>query len=153
MRKAGRILHLLINSWIVAFLMAFWLWYVATSEYGADVHGKYHPVVTPMVIEDMQSDVYDFMPATRITGTATKLRRCSPVSMQWYLRENGIQVKVPSVFRDTPQVRDLGLMRWTALLVGVPPSMIPKLRAQVTHKCGMLPVTSTFYVGEEAPYE
>lgn len=153
MKKAGRLLHTLMSSWIVAFLMAFWLWSVATSDFGARTHGNYRPVVSPMVIDRMEPATYDFMPATRIAGSATKLRRCSPTDMQWYLRENGIEVTVPSVFRDAPQVRDLGEQKWSALLVGVPPSMIPKLRAEVTHLCGALPVISTFYVGEEAPNE
>lgn len=148
LRDAGRLLY---RSWFVFLLLWVWILAFAQTDASARLLGKVFPVVSPLHIDSVEETMDRGIPSTRISGTSLKIRNCSPVDMRWFIRDRGLEAPVPSYFQDPPRVRRAGIQTWHGLIVGVPPSRLSEVRAEVTHLCGAVTVTSEFYTPRRSP--
>lgn len=139
------------NFTLIIFLIVanFFVW-LQPSVLGA-IDGHFRPVTTQVELSRLnfqQSGI-----AHTWQGRAEKLRDCSFKRIDWYLGpRSGQRVRVSAHFTDPPQIRRVGELRWTGLVINLrPEDVVGNSHAYVYHQCPGLPwLTRTlFYEGRE----
>lgn len=133
-------------SWPAFFIAAGVLWMFSQSQTGAEMYGRFNPVVSPLQVTSVEPAIVAGAPGSRISGTAT-IRRdtCDYLEIEWYLHGQSRSVKTTAFFADPADVRAAGTARWEALLVGVPPERLQDTTGDVRHQCGIFPISTPFY--------
>ena len=121
-------------------------WTFATSERASRTLGGIWPVVSMLEIEDVEAVDVDGLAATRITGTAHKLRDCVFRGVSFYLHGPD-DVPVDAKFIDKPAVNGVGKLEWDGLLVGIEPNRLWETYGEVEHNCSGIAVISPFFIG------
>lgn len=148
-RMVDRVVSLA-TGWVAFTIALIWLALFVNSEPAARLQGEIWPVVTPLQVDTVSPfAMLDGTPATRISGTAVKLRDCNFRTTRWYIEDaDGRDTRVNAYFLDPPLIRQPGVLTWDALIVGVTPEMLSTSRAEVHHECQRLPVVSFYYRGD-----
>lgn len=138
-----------LTSWYAAALALGWLTLFVQTDTAAKLQGTIAPVVTTFQIDHIEPTVIGGeIPASRLSGTAVKLRDCTYTDVQWYLTDDtGRRTPVKAFFLEPPRVNAPGVIRWEALIVGVIPEAIPQTNAVVRHDCSNWPVISQYFDG------
>ena len=138
-------------GWPIFILSALWLVWFSQTDIAAELHGRIHPVVTPLTVTSVEPATIQGAPAVRIEGFATIEREsCDYISVGWYLNGSTRRVSVPAFFSDPAQVRESGRSEWSALMVGVTPEQLGDTRGNVRHECGRFPVLTPFFVPDDS---
>lgn len=122
------------------------VWFVPLG----DIEGRYFPVTTQIALT-----APEVMPPpewrTRWHGTATKLRECDPVQLEWFLGpRGGRRVMVTAVFQDPPEVRDMGELEWDAVVISLDEqAVLTNSHADMLHDCGWPWLTRTAFYDPE----
>lgn len=121
------------------------------SGKAANVIGYHFPVVTPLEITGVKEVINFGLPSSLIEGTSTKLRDCDQRTMRWYIGEGENEGSVTSMFTEKPQSRKKGVMKFSGIIVGLPPEKLDIARSVVGHDCfgGSVRVISSFYEGKK----
>ena len=127
----------------VAVTLAFLLIWLL-SLYAGKVEGALFPVVvdTKITSADRISSLN-----TRVTGSATKLRECSFVRIEWFLGTPKLSAYIPVVFEERSKVRTAEAFQFGPWILRMSPEEVRDFSyAIVYHKCHPLWLTETrFY--------
>ena len=138
-------------SWPAFFIAAGVLWMFSQSQTGAEMYGRFNPVVSPLQVTSVEPAIVAGAPGSKISGFAT-IRRdsCDYLDVEWTLHSDNRSVRSTAFFADKAQVREPGTHQWEALLVGVEPDKLQYSTGDVRHECGVFPVVSPFYRPDES---
>lgn len=137
-----------VGGWLLPLVLAVALagWTVATSDRASRTLGTVWPVVSLLEIIETVPEEVDGLASSLISGTARKLRNCGYRGISFYLGgPDG--VPVDARFRDQPQVREVGVLHWSGLVVGIPPDRLWETYGEVQHNCNGVTVISPFFIG------
>lgn len=151
MARLTRTMRWLLLSWpsFAGALVVLWLF--SQSDHGAALYGRLNPVTSPLQVTNVEPASVNGAPGSRISGTAVIHRdTCDYLDVEWELHGDRRSVRATAFFADEARVREAGVQRWEALLVGVPPHKLRDTTGDVRHQCGMFPVMSPFYRPDES---
>jgi len=139
------------NSFVIWTGILFLLILVFTGK-ASTVVGNYFPVVTPLKIDSIEEIFDKGLPSVIISGTSTKLRNCDQRTMNWFIREGRNEGSVFSMFMDEPKSREIGVIEFKGIVVGLPKNKIEFSRSEVVHDCfgGQVRVVTQFFTGSKA---
>lgn len=104
------------------------------------LEGRVLPVMGPLdMISSVPAPPPDYR--HRWNAEATKLRNCQWIETIWYLGpRNGSKVRVSVSYTDPPEVRTVGRLYWTGLVVNLDPAeLMGNSHSDVVHQCPWRP--------------
>lgn len=136
-----------------------WLAFFSQTDLAATLQGRYMPVVGQLQVTSVKTgyrtriDGTRGAPVTILKGEAIIYRaECDYDGLDWKLiGENGKTVPVRAEFEDETQVREKGLQKWEALVIGVRPDKVLQTVGFAKHNCGPIPVRSPFFFPNREP--
>lgn len=146
-------------SWPVMLVACTWLAWLSQSDIAATLQGRYAPAVGQLQVTSVtmgyrtRIDGTRGAPVTILKGEAIIYREsCNYDGLDWKLiGENGKTVPVKAEFEDETQVREKGLQKWEALVIGVRPENVLRTVGFAKHDCGPFPVRSPFFFPNREP--
>lgn len=139
------------SSWPAALASVLALSLLARTEMAAELHGRLDPVVTPLTVTSVTptwryiSDEAPMMESSMIAGEAVILRERDHPTVTWELQGVSKTYDLKVEMGDEHKDRKLGLNKWSAIVVGIPPSRLLQTRGYASHECGFLPVKSPVF--------
>ena len=126
---------------------ALYLLVKSLEGYAPQLEGRWFPVVSRA---ELLSHTALPPPSyrTRWNATAQKYRDCEYIETRWYLGpRGGRRVQVTAEHQDPPQVRDVGRLEWSGLIIWLDPvATRQNSHADVVHRChGFWNTISPFY--------
>ena len=117
-------------------LVLAFLTYWAGYKFMPTIEGRIAPVVTVAELSNPRA-FGTSAPRYRFDATARKMRDCQFIRIEWYFGERGgTRVEVRSTFIDPPQIRGVGEMSWTGLVINAQPlTVLENTNADVIHQC------------------
>jgi hypothetical protein len=145
-----------IGGVILAFFFSFMFCFVFFSAFVNCIksfESRFFPVMENTIIINAENVGIDGQAITRLEITSNKVRDCDKwLSVEWYLGKiDGRSARVPSEFKDRPQIRPTGEHHWKNLFVSLPENLIRQSSyGVVKHDChGWWDTETIFYVGNE----